>query len=84
MEVPSATDWSVNKAMLQFSPNTFIEIGEVGIDIKLKALSLYRGVMRDYPHPRSYEAIKALAVYRGGQAGMKYAEAFESVFRRGF
>lgn len=84
MEVPSATDWSVNKAMLQFSPNTFIEIGEVGIEIKLKALSLYRGVMRDYPHPRSYEAIKALAVYRGGQAGMKYAEAFESVFRRGF
>lgn len=84
MEVPSATDWSVNKAMPQFSPNTFIEVGEVGIDIKIKALSLYRGVMREYPHPRSYEAIKALAAYRGGQAGMKYAEAFESVFRRGF
>ncbi len=40
--------------------------------------------MRDYPHPRSNEALKGLAAYRGGQAGMIYAESFESVFRRGF
>lgn len=38
--------------------------------------------MRDYPHPRSSEALAGLATYRGGQAGMKYAEAFESAFRR--
>ena len=83
MEVPSATDWSVNKAMGVFSPNTFIEVGEVGVDKKLTALARYRGVMRDYPHSRSNEAIKGLAAYRGGQAGMNYAEAFECVFRRG-
>ena len=84
MEVPSATDWSLNKTMNQFNPNTFIEVGEVGITKKIEALVQYRGVMRDYPHPRSIEALKGLAAYRGGQAGMVYAEAFECVFRRAF
>lgn len=84
MEIPSSTDWALNKSMNQFSPNTFIEVGEKGVDKKIEALSQYRGVMRDYPHPRSVEAIKGLAAYRGAQAGMVYAEAFESVFRRGF
>ncbi|CAM3268156.1 PIG-L deacetylase family protein [Filibacter tadaridae] len=84
MEVPSSTEWGLNTAMNQFSPNTFFEVGEVSVDTKIEALAQYRGVMRDYPHPRSNEAIKGLAAYRGGQAGMVYAEAFESVFRRGF
>ena len=82
MEVPSATEWSVNTANAPFSPNTFIEIGESNVDKKIKALGCYRNVMHNYPHPRSYEAIKGLAAYRGAQAGMIYAEAFESVFRR--
>ncbi|WP_342600216.1 PIG-L deacetylase family protein [Psychrobacillus sp. FSL H8-0483] len=84
MEVPSSTEWGLNKAMNQFSPNTFIEVGELSVDKKIEALAQYRGVMRDYPHPRSNEVIKGLSAYRGGQAGMVYAEAFESVFRRGF
>jgi LmbE family N-acetylglucosaminyl deacetylase len=82
MEVLSATDWSVNAAMNQFVPNVFIEIGEEGIDRKIEDLNKYRGVMREYPHPRSPESIKALAAYRGSQAGLLYAEAFQSVFRR--
>lgn len=84
MEVPSSTEWGLNKSMNQFSPNTFIEVGEKSVDKKIEALAQYRGVMRDYPHPRSNEALKGLAAYRGGQAGMVYAEAFESVIRRGF
>jgi N-acetylglucosamine malate deacetylase 1 len=82
MEVPSSTEWGLNKSMNQFSPNTFFEVGELGVDKKIEALSQYRGVMRDYPHPRSIEAIKGLAAFRGGQSGTLYAEAFESVFRR--
>jgi len=84
MEVPSSTEWGLNSAMEKFAPNTFVEVGEDGIDKKIEALEQYRGVMRDFPHPRSNEALKGLAAYRGGQAGMVYAEAFESVFRREF
>lgn len=82
MEIPSSTEWGLNTTVNQFSPNVFYEVGEKGIDKKLEALSLYRGVMRDYPHPRSKEFIKGLAAYRGGQSGMVYAEAFESVLKR--
>jgi hypothetical protein len=82
MEIPSATEWSLNTSMRQFTPNVFIEVGKEKIKKKIEALSAYRGVMRDYPHPRSSEAIEGLAAYRGSQAGALYAEAFESVFRR--
>lgn len=82
MEVPSSTEWSFDSSANRFSPNMFVEVGKEGIEIKLKALSAYTGVMRPYPHPRSEEAIKGLAAYRGVQAGCNYAEAFESVFYR--
>lgn len=82
MEIPSSTEWSVNTSMNRFQPNTFVEVGEAGVSAKLVALSQYRGVMREYPHPRSNEAIRAFAAFRGSQSGLIYAEAFECVFRR--
>lgn len=82
MEVPSSTEWSLDSSSNDFRPNTYFEIGREGLDVKLKALAAYKGVMRPYPHPRSNEAIEGLAAYRGAQAGCRYAEAFESVLRR--
>lgn len=82
MEVPSATEWGVNRGLNTFTPNTFVEVKKEGIEKKIEALSLYRGVMRPYPHPRSNEALTGLAAYRGSQSGCDYAEAFESAFRR--
>ena len=82
MEVPSCTEWALNTAMNRFQPNTWVEVGKEGVDAKVKALSMYRGVMRPYPHPRSAEAIEGFAAYRGCQAGCNYAEAFEVVLRR--
>lgn len=82
MEVPSSTEWSFDSSSNRFSPNFFVEIGENGIDNKIEALSKYKGVMRPYPHPRSKEALKGLAAFRGSQAGCNYAEAFECVFER--
>ena len=81
MEVLSSTEWSLDSSANRFTPNLFVEVGREGIDIKLKALAAYSGVMRDYPHPRSREAITGLAAYRGAQAGVDMAEAFECVFR---
>ena len=34
MEVPSATEWGLNKSLNQFNPNTFIEVEEEGINKK--------------------------------------------------
>lgn len=82
MEVPSATEWSVNQSMLPFTPNTYVQIGEEGVKVKCQALASYRDVMRPYPHPRSDENIRGLAAYRGSQSGLNYAESFQCVFRR--
>lgn len=83
MEVLSSTEWSFDSTANRFIPNCFVEIEEEGLEKKLKALAEYKGVMREYPHPRSNEALKGLAAYRGCQSGCNYAEAFESVFKRG-
>jgi len=53
-----------------------------GLTKKIESLASYEGVMRHYPHPRSHEALTGLAAYRGGQAGLVYAEAFQAVFQR--
>ena len=82
MEVLSSTEWSVNTSMNRFQPNTFVEVGENCLEVKINALATYRGVMRPFPHPRSAEAIKGLAAYRGAQSGTNYAEAFECTLRR--
>lgn len=81
MEVPSCSEWKVNSAMQEFSPNCYVEVGKDGVDAKIKALSMYRGVMRPYPHPRSTEYITGLAAIRGSQWGVNYAESFEVVLR---
>ena len=81
MEVSSSTEWSLNSSENRFQPNLFVEIGEDGVQKKLEALAAYKGVMRLFPHPRSVEALTGLAAYRGAQAGVSYAEAFECVFR---
>lgn len=82
MEVPSCTEWNINTAMKKFSPNCYVEIGADGVNTKIKALSMYRGVMRPYPHPRSVEFITGLAICRGSQWGLNYAESFEVVLRK--
>lgn len=81
MEVPSCTEWKINNAMVSFNPNCFVEIGKEGIKAKIDALSMYRDVMRPYPHPRSPEYIMGLAALRGAQWGLNYAEGFEVALR---
>lgn len=82
MEILSSSEWSMPGTGHVFEPDTFFEIGEKGIERKLEALAAYRGVMRPYPHPRSREAITGLAAYRGAQAGLNYAEAFQAAFQK--
>jgi LmbE family N-acetylglucosaminyl deacetylase len=79
MEVLSSTDWSF-ETVDRFQPTSFLEIGSPNLELKIKALAQYEDVMKPYPHPRSSEAIRALAALRGAQAGMLYAESFQLVF----
>jgi len=80
MEVLSSTEWCFDSSSNRFTPNYYVQIGKTGLKLKLNALAAYHGVMRNYPHPRSIEALEGLAAYRGAQAGCNYAEAFECVF----
>lgn len=80
MEVQSSTDWSLSPSGQRFTPSAYVEIGEEGLTAKLDALAEYAGVMRAYPHPRSEEAVRGLATFRGGQANMVLAEAFEPAY----
>lgn len=79
IEILSSTDWSfaVNNV---FRPDSFYELGEQNLHKKINALHLYKGIMREFPHPRCDEIVKSLAAYRGGQSGMRYAEAFQTAF----
>lgn len=74
-ETLSATHWQSSSMGNAFSPNYFIDIS-LCIDTKLNALKFYDKEMRSYPHARSYEAIKSLAITRGATVGLKFAEAF--------
>ncbi|ABM00454.1 PIG-L deacetylase family protein [Shewanella amazonensis] len=82
MEILSSTDWAFPAVGDGFKPTTFVEI-TCELEKKLAALHHYRNVMRPFPHPRSDEVVTGLAAYRGGQAGLKYAEAFQLVFKQG-
>lgn len=79
MEVLSSTDWITNDS---FSPNYFYEINQEGLEYKIMALEKYEGAIRQYPHSRSIENIKALATIRGAQSNLNYAESFIIAFER--
>lgn len=49
------------------------------IDEKLRIMSIYSSEVQPEPFPRSIEAIRAQARYRGSQAHMTHAEAFQQV-----
>lgn len=82
MEILSSTEWAFGAGGDPFNADTFCEVGEVFLQKKMEALASYRGVLRDYPHPRSEQAVRALATLRGSQAGLNLAEAFQAPFRQ--
>lgn len=77
-ETISSTEWSKTDYFSIFSPNTFFDITNT-IDLKLKAFRQYISEIKDYPHPRSLEAIEIRAKNWGSQVGMRASEAFQLV-----
>ena len=74
-EVLSATNYISASMQPQFCPNYYVDISSY-IDKKITALKAYDMEMRTFPHARSYEAIKALSIFRGTSVGLMAAEAF--------
>lgn len=74
-EVASSTEWRPPASAEAFHPNWFVDITHT-LKTKMEALEAYRHEMRDFPHPRSLQAMEALARWRGASVGMEAAEAF--------
>jgi LmbE family N-acetylglucosaminyl deacetylase len=77
-EIASSTEWAFQSIEPVFRPNTFVDIAAT-IDRKIEALQAYETEVRPFPHPRSPEALRAMALRWGSATGMEYAEAFEMV-----
>jgi len=74
-ETLSETEWSPPVTENVFAPTVFVDIYAF-LEIKLKAMACYMSQLKDPPHPRSLETIKALACLRGATVGLHAAEAF--------
>lgn len=74
-EVASSTEWASSAIGEAFRPDRFVSI-ENTIERKIKALKAYDQEMRDFPHSRSYAALRALATLRGASVGFVAAEGF--------
>ena len=72
---------SITKKLKDFiAPDDEIfELSDEDLKAKTKAMSCYEFESRIFPHPRSSEALEALAKYRGIQVGCHYAEAFQII-----
>jgi len=68
-ETLSETEWGIEP----FVPNVYVAIP---ISPKIKAMEAYGSEVKPYPHPRAPEMIRALAMKRGSEAGVGFAEAF--------
>lgn len=80
-EVPSSTEQAPALPHYAFLPNVYVDVSTVW-PTKLAALRCYATELGTWPHPRSIEYIDALAVKRGGEAGLRRAEAFALIRAR--
>jgi len=77
-EVPSSTEWGFQRLEPAFRPNVFVDVTRT-LEAKIAAMECYETEARKFPHPRSPEALRAIAVRWGSVAGCGAAEAFELV-----
>jgi len=73
--VPSSTEWNFIQGQIHFVPNIFIDIKN-DIEKKIDAMRCYASEYREYPHPRSAEALRVHANYWGISVGLELVEPF--------
>ena len=73
-ETPSSTNYAPSTD--GFEPNLFVDI-ENHLDTKIHAFSAYETELREPPHPRSAESLRAIAKARGTAGELRAAEVFD-------
>ncbi|MBP7652086.1 PIG-L family deacetylase [Candidatus Dependentiae bacterium] len=72
----SSTEWGLKSRFESFFPNLYIDITE-SMEYKIKSMECYKTENRNYPHPRSSEALCKYAEYFAISSSCgKYAEPF--------
>ncbi|WP_265518346.1 PIG-L deacetylase family protein [Nitratireductor luteus] len=74
-ETLSETNWNAPYLTPGFHPNVFVDISET-LSLKLEAMDSFGTQLKAFPHERSPEALRALALLRGSTMHMAAAEAF--------
>lgn len=74
-ETLSETEWNIPNVSNGFIPNVWSDITET-YAFKVEAMKCFKSQLYPFPHPRSLEAIEALAKLRGSTIGLNYAESF--------
>ncbi len=74
-EVASSTEWQFAASAPVFAPSWFVDISDTLV-LQQEALAAYAEELRPWPHPRSLEALRDRARWRGASIGVEAAEAF--------
>lgn len=77
-ETLSETGWNVPNVINEFVPTAYNDISNF-LDKKIDAMKMFASQLAAYPNPRSLEAVKALAMYRGSNVNLLAAEAFSVI-----
>jgi LmbE family N-acetylglucosaminyl deacetylase len=74
-EVLSSTHYNAPHLEPNFTPNWIVDVSDC-IDTKIEAVKCCSSQIDEMPHRRSAEAARALALFRGSQAGVAFGEGF--------
>lgn len=78
-ETMSGTEWQASSDPRHFLPNCIAEISQENLQAKIRAMEAYEFERREYPHPRSPEALEVRAKMWGVANGLDFAEAFQII-----
>jgi len=77
-EVASSSEWAFQQFAPVFQPNVFVDISDT-LERKIQAMQAYESEAREFPHPRSPKALRAIAERWGSAVGVHAAEAFHCI-----
>lgn len=76
-DTASSTEWAYPRT---FVPDTWVDISTT-VQKKLDAMACYESEVRDYPHPRSLQALSNRSAAWGNQCCLGHAEVYMTIRR---